>query len=48
MLDDFGTTVGFQIRFEKNKSAKTNILFITEGLLLRQLAMDSNLDQYDI
>ncbi|XP_055915540.1 probable ATP-dependent RNA helicase DHX34 [Eupeodes corollae] len=48
MLDDYGTKVGFQIRFEKNKTSNTNIVFITEGLLLRQLALDSNLDQYDV
>ncbi|KAL9885403.1 putative ATP-dependent RNA helicase DHX34 [Glossina fuscipes fuscipes] len=48
MLDDYGSKVGFQIRFEKNKNAYTNILFITEGLLLRQLAIEANLDQYDV
>ncbi|XP_075158429.1 putative ATP-dependent RNA helicase DHX34 isoform X2 [Haematobia irritans] len=48
MLDDYGSKVGFQIRFEKNKTQHTNILFITEGLLLRQLALESNLEQYDV
>uniref|UniRef100_A0A1I8NLN9 ATP-dependent RNA helicase DHX34 n=1 Tax=Stomoxys calcitrans TaxID=35570 RepID=A0A1I8NLN9_STOCA len=48
MLDDYGSRVGFQIRFEKNKTQHTNILFITEGLLLRQLALESNLEQYDV
>ncbi|XP_073829965.1 probable ATP-dependent RNA helicase DHX34 [Musca autumnalis] len=48
MLDDYGSTVGFQIRFEKNKNQHTNILFITEGLLLRQLALECNLEQYDV
>uniref|UniRef100_A0A1I8M1Q8 Uncharacterized protein n=1 Tax=Musca domestica TaxID=7370 RepID=A0A1I8M1Q8_MUSDO len=48
MLDDYGSTVGFQIRFEKNKTQHTNILFITEGLLLRQLALECNLEQYDV
>uniref|UniRef100_A0A1A9WXX5 ATP-dependent RNA helicase DHX34 n=1 Tax=Glossina brevipalpis TaxID=37001 RepID=A0A1A9WXX5_9MUSC len=48
MLDDYGFKVGFQIRFEKNKNASTNILFITEGLLLRQLAIEANLDEYDV
>lgn len=38
MLDDYGSKVGFQIRFEKNKTSNTNILFITEGLLLRQVS----------
>ncbi|KAM7349375.1 putative ATP-dependent RNA helicase DHX34 [Cochliomyia hominivorax] len=48
MLEDYGSKVGFQIRFEKNKTMNTNILFITEGLLLRQLAIETNLDQYDV
>ncbi|XP_023158361.1 probable ATP-dependent RNA helicase DHX34 [Ceratitis capitata] len=48
MLDDYGSKVGFQIRFEKNKTKNTNILFITEGLLLRQLAVETNLEQYDV
>ncbi|XP_065365082.1 probable ATP-dependent RNA helicase DHX34 [Calliphora vicina] len=48
MLEDYGSKVGFQIRFEKNKTMHTNILFITEGLLLRQLALETNLDQYDV
>ncbi|KAH8373855.1 hypothetical protein KR200_009977 [Drosophila serrata] len=47
LLDDYGSQVGFQIRFERSRTQRTNILFITEGLLLRQLAMASNLDQYD-
>lgn len=38
MLEDYGSKVGFQIRFEKNKTMHTNILFITEGLLLRQVS----------
>ncbi|XP_066993061.2 probable ATP-dependent RNA helicase DHX34 isoform X2 [Anabrus simplex] len=36
-LNEYGTDVGYQIRFEKNKTQKTKILFITEGLLLRQV-----------
>ncbi|XP_039961333.1 probable ATP-dependent RNA helicase DHX34 [Bactrocera tryoni] len=48
MLDDYGSKVGFQIRFEKNKTKNTNIVFITEGLLLRQLAVEANLEQYDV
>lgn len=40
MLDEYGSKVGFQIRFEKNKTKNTNILFITEGLLLRQVSIN--------
>lgn len=31
--------VGYQIRFEKQKNKDTKILFITEGLLLRQVIL---------
>ncbi|XP_060665185.1 probable ATP-dependent RNA helicase DHX34 isoform X1 [Drosophila nasuta] len=48
LLDDYGSKVGFQIRFERQRTQRTHILFITEGLLLRQLAMASNLEQYDV
>lgn len=37
MLSEYGTEVGYQIRFERSKSSRTKILFITEGLLLRQV-----------
>ncbi|XP_052855573.1 probable ATP-dependent RNA helicase DHX34 [Drosophila gunungcola] len=47
LLDDYGSRVAFQIRFERSRTQSTNILFITEGLLLRQLAVAANLDQYD-
>jgi HrpA-like RNA helicase len=36
-LNQFGTEVGYQIRFERTKTQHTKILFITEGLLLRQV-----------
>ncbi|XP_068154752.1 probable ATP-dependent RNA helicase DHX34 [Drosophila tropicalis] len=48
LLDDYGSKVGFQIRFERSKTQRTNIIFITEGLLLRQLAVAANLEQYDV
>ncbi|EDX16706.1 GD24459 [Drosophila simulans] len=47
LLDDYGSRVAFQIRFERSRTKLTNIIFITEGLLLRQLAVAANLDQYD-
>ncbi|XP_058822915.1 probable ATP-dependent RNA helicase DHX34 [Topomyia yanbarensis] len=48
MLCEYGTQVGYQIRFERAKSTHTNILFITEGLLLRQLAAEESLSQYSV
>lgn len=48
MLCEYGTEVGYQIRFERSKSSYTKILFITEGLLLRQLSTEGSLSQYDV
>lgn len=48
MLCEYGTEVGYQIRFERQKTLKTRILFITEGLLLRQLSDDENLSSYAV
>lgn len=48
MLSEFGTEVGYQIRFERSKNKNTKIVFITEGLLLRQLSTEAALSQYDV
>lgn len=48
MLCEYGSEVGYQIRFEKQKTKHTKILFITEGLLLRQLSDDEGLTQYSV
>ncbi|XP_022092525.1 probable ATP-dependent RNA helicase DHX34 [Acanthaster planci] len=47
-LHEYGMEVGYQIRFEASKSAATKILFLTEGLLLRQLSLDPTLQQYNV
>ncbi|XP_075979752.1 putative ATP-dependent RNA helicase DHX34 [Anticarsia gemmatalis] len=47
MLAQFENKVGYQIRFEKSKTADTKICFITEGLLLRQMSSE-NLPSYDV
>ncbi len=47
-LNEYGTEIGYQIRFEKQKSAKTRVLFLTEGLLLRQVSTDPSLSTYDV
>ncbi|XP_073960326.1 probable ATP-dependent RNA helicase DHX34 [Choristoneura fumiferana] len=46
-LAQFQSKVGYQIRFEKSKTADTKICFITEGLLLRQMSSE-NLPNYDV
>ena len=48
MLCEYGSTVGYQIRFERQKTKETKIIFITEGLLLRQLSDDESLNQYSV
>ncbi|XP_068226643.1 probable ATP-dependent RNA helicase DHX34 [Palaemon carinicauda] len=47
-LNEFGSKVGYQIRFEKHKTEHTKIVFLTEGLLLRQVSVDPSLSLYDV
>uniref|UniRef100_A0A096MAH8 DEAH (Asp-Glu-Ala-His) box polypeptide 34 n=1 Tax=Poecilia formosa TaxID=48698 RepID=A0A096MAH8_POEFO len=47
-LNQFGSKVGYQIRFETSRTAATKLLFLTEGLLLRQIQQDKMLDQYQV
>lgn len=48
MLSEHTSEVGFQIRFEKNLNSNTKILFVTEGLLLRQISDNKLLSEYDV
>ena len=47
-LNEYGSQVGYQIRFERQRTEHTRIVFLTEGLLLRQVASDASLSSYDI
>ena len=47
-LNEYGSEVAYQVRFEKTKTRNTRILFLTEGLLLRQMQSDTVLSQYDV
>lgn len=47
-LNEYGTHIGYQIRFEKHRSKHTKMLFLTEGLLLRQIASDPMLKDYNV
>lgn len=47
-LTDYKSTVGYQIRFEKTKRKDTAIIFMTEGLLLRQASEEDTLNSYDV
>ena len=39
-----GDEVGYQVRFERHASEATRILYATEGILLRRMLSDPNLD----
>ncbi|XP_061215429.1 probable ATP-dependent RNA helicase DHX34 [Neopsephotus bourkii] len=47
-LHQYGSQVGYQIRFESTRSPATRLLFLTEGLLLRQAQGDPGLGAYSI
>ncbi|KAM4696608.1 putative ATP-dependent RNA helicase DHX34 [Rhinophrynus dorsalis] len=47
-LNQYGSKVGYQIRFESSRSPATKIVFLTEGLLLRQIQRDPQLPQYQV
>jgi HrpA-like RNA helicase len=47
-LQEHGLRIAYQIRFEGTKTRATRILFLTEGVLLRQCAVDPLLMQYDV
>ncbi|KAJ0063816.1 hypothetical protein NL108_006787, partial [Boleophthalmus pectinirostris] len=40
--------VGYQIRFETTRTTATKLIFLTEGLLLRQIQQDRELSQYQV
>ncbi|TPX59428.1 hypothetical protein PhCBS80983_g02487 [Powellomyces hirtus] len=39
-MNMYGSEIAYQVRFDGNKSEKTKILFLTEGVLLRQFSGD--------
>ncbi|WKY07251.1 hypothetical protein Q1695_007019 [Nippostrongylus brasiliensis] len=47
-LNSYGSEVAYQVRFDTTKSKRTKMLFLTEGLLLRQMESDSLLQQYNV
>lgn len=38
--------VGYRVRFEEKLSKRTRIKFLTDGMLLREAILDSDLSQY--
>ncbi|VDN00699.1 unnamed protein product [Thelazia callipaeda] len=47
-LNEYGSKIAYQIRFEKTRTSKSRLVFVTEGLLLRQLQLDPELNQYSV
>ncbi|CAL8351940.1 unnamed protein product [Lota lota] len=47
-LNQYGSKVGYQIRFETTRTEATKLSFLTEGLLLRQIQQDPSLAQYQV
>ncbi len=47
-MNAYGSQVAYQIRFDSTRTGSTRILFLTEGVLLRQLSGDPLLTQYDV
>ncbi|XP_034557105.1 probable ATP-dependent RNA helicase DHX34 [Notolabrus celidotus] len=47
-LNQYGSKVGYQIRFETTRTTATKLSFLTEGLLLRQIQQDRSLAQYQV
>nr|XP_057936337.1 probable ATP-dependent RNA helicase DHX34 [Doryrhamphus excisus] len=47
-LNQYGSKVGYQIRFETTRTTATKLIFLTEGLLLRQIQQEKTLEQYQV
>ncbi|XP_013379582.1 probable ATP-dependent RNA helicase DHX34, partial [Lingula anatina] len=47
-LNEYGSEVAYQVRFERSRTRATRIIFLTEGLLLRQMTTDPFLKQYNV
>lgn len=48
MGEPLGELVGYRVRFEEKLSYRTKIKFVTDGMLLREAILDSNLTQYSV
>ncbi|KAH6568489.1 hypothetical protein BASA62_005429 [Batrachochytrium salamandrivorans] len=47
-MNCYGSKIAYQVRFENTSNSDTRIVFLTEGVLLRQYAADPTLQQYDV
>ncbi|KAJ3324092.1 DEAH (Asp-Glu-Ala-His) box polypeptide 34 [Boothiomyces sp. JEL0866] len=47
-LNQYGSEIAYQVRFDGSKTNQTRVLFLTEGVLLRQFALDPYLKDYNV
>ncbi|PYI10785.1 P-loop containing nucleoside triphosphate hydrolase protein [Aspergillus sclerotiicarbonarius CBS 121057] len=47
-LGEFSEQVSYQIRFESTASSKTAVKFMTDGILIREIAEDFSLSKYSV
>jgi HrpA-like RNA helicase len=47
-LNHYGSQIAYQVRFDGSKTEKTRVLFLTEGVLLRQFSKDPFLKDYNV
>jgi ATP-dependent RNA helicase DHX34 len=48
MLKQFDSEIAYQTRFDRTKTSATRMLFLTEGVLLRQMVDDPSLQRYNV
>src|SRR5690606_23881244 len=46
--NEYGSEIAYQIRFETSRTQRTRVLFMTEGVLLRQMMQDPDLPDYNV
>ncbi|KAJ3119220.1 DEAH (Asp-Glu-Ala-His) box polypeptide 34 [Nowakowskiella sp. JEL0407] len=47
-MDEYGSQIAYKVRFDGTKTSETKILFLTEGVLIRQFANDRTLSAYNV
>ncbi|KXS09241.1 hypothetical protein M427DRAFT_49751 [Gonapodya prolifera JEL478] len=47
-MDAYGSEIAYQVRFQSTRTQETKVLFLTEGVILRQYASDPVLSQYEV
>lgn len=45
---ELGDKVGFKVRFEKETNSETEVVFMTDGILLQEIQFDTELSKYSV